>query len=163
GGIITREDVQAAVESAQPERLVVYPGDDRPWLDGGTVSADGRPTREPVRSVRRRTAAAMIASAFTAPHVAAITATDATTTLKSTKQLRTVREFADVKVTPTLIVAKALFLAIGRHSEISAAWDDDTQEIVYKHYINLGTAAATPRGLVVPNIKDAHRLGLHDL
>lgn len=163
GGIITREDVQAAVESAQPERLVVYPGDDRPWLDGGTVSADGRTTRVPVRSVRRRTAEAMVASAFTAPHVTVITATDVTKTMKLIKKLRTDREFADVKVTPTLIVAKALILAIRRHPEISAAWDDDTQEIVYKHYINLGIAAATPRGLVVPNIKDAHRLGLHDL
>jgi 2-oxoisovalerate dehydrogenase E2 component (dihydrolipoyl transacylase) len=163
GGIVTREDVNAAVENEQPERLAVYPGDDRPWLDGGTVSADGRTTRVPVRSVRRRTAEAMVASAFSAPHVTVITATDVTKTMKLIKTLREEREFADVKVTPTLIAAKALILAIRRHPEISAAWDDETQEIVYKHYINLGIAAATPRGLVVPNIKDAHRLGLHDL
>src|SRR5690606_29513919 len=115
GGIVTREDVNAAVENEQPERLVVYPGDDRPWLDGGTVSADGRTTRVPVRSVRRRTAEAMVASAFTAPHVTVITATDVTKTMKLIKKLRTDREFADVKVTPTLIVAKALILAIRRH------------------------------------------------
>ncbi|WP_420113583.1 dihydrolipoamide acetyltransferase family protein [Pseudactinotalea sp.] len=163
GGIVTREDVNAAVENEQPERLVVYPGDDRPWLDGGTVAADGRTTRVPVRSVRRRTAEAMVASAFSAPHVTVITATDVTKTMKLIKTLREDREFADVKVTPTLIAAKALILAIRRHPEISAAWDDATQEIVYKHYINIGIAAATPRGLVVPNIKDAHRLGLHDL
>ncbi|WP_156253467.1 dihydrolipoamide acetyltransferase family protein [Pseudactinotalea terrae] len=163
GGIVTREDVNAAVENEQPERLVVYPGDDRPWLDGGTVSADGRTTRVPVRSVRRRTAEAMVASAFSAPHVTVITATDVTKTMKLVKTLREERDFADVRVTPTLIAAKALILAIRRHPEISAAWDDETQEIVYKHYINLGIAAATPRGLVVPNIKDAHRLGLHDL
>lgn len=163
GGLVTREDVQAAVESEQPERLVVYPGDERPWLDGGTVSADGRSTRVPVRSVRRRTAEAMVSSAFTAPHVTVITATDVTKTMKLVNTLKAEREFADVHVTPLLIAAKALILAIRRHPEISAAWDDDAQEIVYKHYINLGIAAATPRGLVVPNIKDAHRLGLHDL
>jgi len=163
GGIVTREDVNAAVENEQPERLVVYPGDERPWLDGGTVAADGRTTRVPVRSVRRRTAEAMVASAFSAPHVTVITATDVTKTMKLVKTLREERDFADVKVTPTLIAAKALILAIRRHPEISASWDDETQEIVYKHYINLGIAAATPRGLVVPNIKDAHRLGLHDL
>lgn len=163
GGIVTRADVQAAAENEQPERLVVYPGDDRPWLDGGTVSGDGRQTRVPVRSVRRRTAEAMVASAFTAPHVTVITATDVTKTMKLVATLKEEREFADVRVTPLLIAAKALILAIRRHPEISAAWDDATQEIVYKHYINLGIAAATPRGLVVPNIKDAHRLGLHDL
>jgi pyruvate dehydrogenase E2 component (dihydrolipoamide acetyltransferase) len=163
GGIVTREDVNAAVENEQPQRLAVYPGDERPWLDGGTVAADGRTTRVPVRSVRRRTAEAMVASAFSAPHVTVITATDVTKTMKLVKTLREERDFADVKVTPTLIAAKALILAIRRHPEISASWDDETQEIVYKHYINLGIAAATPRGLVVPNIKDAHRLGLHDL
>jgi pyruvate dehydrogenase E2 component (dihydrolipoamide acetyltransferase) len=78
-------------------------------------------------------------------------------------QLREDREFADVRVTPLLIAAKALLIAVNRHPEINASWDDAAQEIVYKHYVNLGIAAATPRGLLVPNIKDAHRLGLHEL
>ncbi|MFV0253124.1 MAG: dihydrolipoamide acetyltransferase family protein [Beutenbergiaceae bacterium] len=163
GGIITREDVQAAAEADKPEHLVIYPGDDRPWLDGGTVSADGRQTRVPVKSVRRRTAEAVVSSAFSAPHVTVITTTDVTRTMKLVRALKQDREFADVRVTPLLIAMKALLLAIRRHPEISAAWDDEAQEIVYKHYVNLGIAAATPRGLVVPNIKDAHRLGLRDL
>jgi pyruvate dehydrogenase E2 component (dihydrolipoamide acetyltransferase) len=78
-------------------------------------------------------------------------------------QLREDREFADVRVTPLLIAAKALLLAVRRHPEVNASWVDETQEIVYKHYVNLGIAAQTPRGLVVPNVKDAHRLSLHDL
>src|SRR5699024_6977905 len=82
GGIITRDDVREAAESSQVENLVVYPGDDRPWLDGGTVSADGRQTRVPVRSVRRRTAEAMVTSAFTAPHVTVFTTIDVTRTMK---------------------------------------------------------------------------------
>lgn len=163
GGIITRGDVEAAAERAEPEKLVTYPGDDRPWLDGGTVSADGRQTRVPVRSVRRRTAEAMVASAFTAPHVTVFTTVDVTKTMKLVARLKEDRDFADVRVTPLLIAAKALILAIRRHPTISASWDDETQEIVYKHYINLGIAAATPRGLVVPNVKDAHRMSLYEL
>ncbi|MBZ2198722.1 dihydrolipoamide acetyltransferase family protein [Occultella gossypii] len=163
GGIITRGDVEAAAQRSEPERLVSYPGDDRPWLDGGVVSADGRQTRVPVRSVRARTAEAMVASAFTAPHVTVFQTVDVTKTMKLVARLKEDRDFSDTRVTPLLIAAKALILAIRRHPTISAAWDDATQEIVYKHYINLGIAASTPRGLVVPNIKDAHRMSLHEL
>src|SRR5690625_910106 len=163
GGIVTREDVRNAAERAKAERLVTYPGDDRPWLDGGTVSADGRQTRVPVRSVRRRTAEAMVASAFTAPHVTVFHTIDISRTMKLVEELRTDPEFDGVRVTPLLVAAKALVLAIRRHPQISAAWDDETQEIVYKHYINMGIAAATDRGLVVPNIKNAHRLNLREL
>ena len=163
GGIVTRADVLSAAERSAPERLVQKADDDRPWLDGGTVSADGRQTRVPVRSVRARTADAMVASAFTAPHVTEFVTLDVTKSMRLVERLKADREFTDVRVTPLLIAAKALTLAIRRHPMISAAWDDETQEIVYKHYINLGIAAATPRGLVVPNIKDAHRLSLHEL
>jgi pyruvate dehydrogenase E2 component (dihydrolipoamide acetyltransferase) len=105
----------------------------------------------------------MVASAFTAPHVTVFHTVDVTRTMRLVARLREDREFTDVRVTPLLITAKALMLAVRRHPEINASWDDAAQEIVYKHYVNLGIAAATPRGLVVPNIKDAHRLGLHDL
>ena len=117
----------------------------------------------PVKSVRKRTAEAMVTSAFTAPHVTVFHTVDVTKTMKLVERLRADREFADVRVTPLLIAAKALMLAVRRHPEINGSWDEATQEIVYKHYINLGIAAATPRGLVVPNMKDAHRLNLKDL
>ena len=117
----------------------------------------------PVKSVRKRTAEAMVTSAFTAPHVTVFHTVDVTRTMKLVRTLREDREFADVRVTPLLVTAKALLLAVRRHPEINASWDDAAQEIVYKHYVNLGIAAATPRGLVVPNIKDAHRLDLHGL
>ncbi|ACQ82206.1 catalytic domain of components of various dehydrogenase complexes [Beutenbergia cavernae DSM 12333] len=163
GGIVTRGDVLARSQGNEPRQLATYPGDDKPWLADGSVSDDGRQTRVPVRSVRRRTAEAMVASAFTAPHVTVFRTVDVSRTMELVAQLRSDREFEDVRVTPLLITAKALILAIRRHPEISASWDDETQEIVYKHYINLGIAAATRRGLVVPNIKDAHRLTLHEL
>ncbi|MGC0251938.1 dihydrolipoamide acetyltransferase family protein [Pseudactinotalea sp. Z1748] len=163
GGIITREDVVAAQAQEEARSLATYPGDDQPWLDGSTVSEDGRQSRVPVRSVRRRTAEAMVTSAFTAPHVTVFTTVDVTKTMKLVERLRSDAEFDGVRVTPLLIAAKALILAIQRNPAISAAWDEQAQEIVYKHYINLGIAAATPRGLVVPNIKDAHRMNLHEL
>ena len=160
GGIVTREDVLEHASRAQAKELATYPEDDQPWLASGTVSVDGRQTRVPVRSVRKRTAEAMVASAFTAPHVTVFHTVDVTRTMKLVEKLRADREFADVRVTPLLIAAKALLLAVRRHPEINASWDEANQEIVYKHYVNLGIAAATPRGLVVPNVKDAHRLSL---
>jgi pyruvate dehydrogenase E2 component (dihydrolipoamide acetyltransferase) len=163
GGLITREDVLAAQAATEPRTLATYEGDDAPWLASGTVSADGRKTRVPVKSVRRRTAEAMVRSAFTAPHVTVFHTVDVTKTMRLVHKLREDREFSDVRVTPLLIAAKALLLAVRRHPEINASWDDEAQEIEYKHYVNLGIAAATPRGLIVPNIKDAHRLGLKGL
>ncbi|TNC18262.1 2-oxo acid dehydrogenase subunit E2 [Georgenia sp. 311] len=163
GGIVTREDVLEHSRRSQAEELATYPGDDQPWLADGTVSANGRQTRVPVRSVRRRTAEAMVNSAFTAPHVTVFHTVDVTRTMRLVARLKEDRAFADVRVTPLLLAAKALVLAVRRHPQINASWDEATQEIVYKHYVNLGIAAATPRGLVVPNIKDAHRLDLHEL
>ena len=159
GGIVTREDVVAHAERSVGATLTHYP-DDEPWLASGVVSPDGRQTRVPVRSVRKRTAEAMVASAFTAPHVTVLHFVDVTKTMKLVANLREDRDFADVKVTPLLVAAKAILLAVKRHPQINASWDDAAQEIVYKHYVNLGIAAATPRGLVVPNIKDAHTLDL---
>jgi 2-oxoisovalerate dehydrogenase E2 component (dihydrolipoyl transacylase) len=165
GGIITREDVLSYNARSEPRTLATYAGDDSPWLNdaGSTVTPDGRQTRVPVKSVRKRTAEAMVQSAFTAPHVTEFHTVDVTKTMKLVAKLREDREFKDVRVTPLLITARALLLAVRRHPEINASWDEAAQEIVYKHYVNLGIAAATPRGLVVPNIKDAHRLDLKGL
>lgn len=163
GGIVTREDVLAYSAQAQPRALATYVDDDAPWLASGQVSSDGRQTRVPVKSVRKRTAEAVVTSAFTAPHVTVFHTLDVTKTMRLLDRLRKDREFTDVRVTPLLITAKALLIAINRHPEINASWDEDAQEIVYKHYVNLGIAASTPRGLIVPNIKDAHRLGLKAL
>lgn len=163
GGVVTREDVEQHARATAPRALATYPGDDQPWLESGYSTPDGRATRVPVKSVRKRTAEAMVRSAFTAPHVTVFHTVDVTKMMELVARLKTDREFADVRVTPLLIVAKALLLAARRHPEINASWDEESQEIVYKHYVNLGIAASTPRGLVVPNIKDAHRLPLHSL
>ena len=163
GGVVTREDVLQQAKAREPRALATYVGDDQPWLESGIVSADGRMTRVPVKSVRKRTAEAMVRSAFTAPHVTVFHTLDVTPTMDLVAKLKEDREFSDVRVTPLLIAAKALLFAIRRHPEVNASWDEERQEIVYKHYVNLGIAAATPRGLIVPNIKDAHRYDLHTL
>jgi len=163
GGLVTREDVEQQAKASSARSLATYAADDQPWLESGYSAPDGRSTRVPVKSVRKRTAEAMVNSAFTAPHVTEFLTVDVTDAMSLVSRLKADRDFADVRVTPLLIVAKALLLAVRRHPEVNASWDDASQEIVYKHYVNLGIAASTPRGLVVPNIKDAHRLPLHEL
>jgi len=105
----------------------------------------------------------MVASAFTAPHVTEWVTVDVTRTMKLVERLRADRDFAGVKVSPLLVVAKALLIAVRRNPHVNATWDGSAGEIVVKHYVNLGVAAATPRGLVVPNVKDAQRLSLREL
>src|SRR5690606_28346736 len=116
-----------------------------------------------VRGVRKRTAEAMTASAFTAPHATEWVTIDASGTMELVQRLAGHKSFRDLKVSPLLIVAKACLLALRCTPEANATWDDEAGEIVLKHYVNLGIAAATPRGLVVPNIKDADQLSLVDL
>ena len=108
-------------------------------------------------------AGAMVQSAFTAPHVTEWVTVDATATMDFVERLRKRREFKDVKVSPLLVLARASMLAMRRTPEINSFWDEPAQEVVYKNYVNLGIAAATPRGLVVPNVKDAQDLSLLDL
>jgi 2-oxoisovalerate dehydrogenase E2 component (dihydrolipoyl transacylase) len=158
-GSITRDDVQLAAAGAGEEGHV-------PSLVAvGQVTATGLPREErvAVRGVRKATAAAVSSSAFTAPHVTEFLQIDMTETMTATSRLRTLPEFADVRVSPLLLVAKALLVAAARHPMINSSWDDAAQEIVVKHYVNLGIAAATDRGLVVPNVKDAHTLTLPGL
>jgi len=108
-------------------------------------------------------AQAMVDSAFTAPHVTEWITVDVTKTMKLVEKLKAHRDFRDVKVSPLLVVAKAVCLAAKRTEEINAAWDEATQEVVFRSGVNLGIAAATPRGLVVPNVKDADALSLPEL
>ncbi|HET7397402.1 MAG TPA: dihydrolipoamide acetyltransferase family protein [Intrasporangium sp.] len=159
-GIVTREDVQAF--AARPSAPPAPAG--APVAGPAAYAPVGdREVRIPVKGVRKMTAQAMVASAFTAPHVTEWVTVDVTRTMELLDRLRADREFADVKVTPLLVLAKALLVAIRRHPGMNATWDEAAQEIVQKRYVNLGIAAATPRGLIVPNIKDADRLDLHGL
>ncbi|ALG83334.1 dihydrolipoamide acetyltransferase family protein [Gordonia phthalatica] len=119
--------------------------------------------RTPIRGVRRRTADAMVRSAFTAPHVTEFVDVDVTPMMDLVAQLAEHKRFDGVRITPLAVVAKALLVALRGNPSLNSAWDEDAQEIVTKRYVNLGIAAATPRGLMVPNIKNAQTLSLREL
>ncbi|WP_328914840.1 MULTISPECIES: dihydrolipoamide acetyltransferase family protein [unclassified Streptomyces] len=153
-GVVTREDIRAA--AAPPAPL--------PPVAAAIPAGDhARETRVPIKGVRKAIAQAMVSSAFTAPHVTEFVTFDITRSMKLVQELKADPAFAGLKVSPLLLVAKALLVAIRRHPEVNAAWDEANQEIVHKSYVNLGIAAATPRGLIVPNIKDAHDKTLPEL
>ena len=157
-GSVTREQVQAAAASPVAGRAAsASERASRPLATGE------RETREPIKGVRKMMGQAMVDSAFTAPHVTEWVTVDATRTMELVERLKSHREFRDVKVSPLLVLAKACLLAIRRTPEINSFWDEAAQEVVYKHYVNLGIAAATPRGLVVPNVKDADAMTLREL
>ena len=115
----------------------------------------------PVRGVRKATAKAMVSSAFSAPHVSIFVDVDASRTMEFIKRLKKSRHFEGVKVTPLLVLAAAVIWAAERNPQVNATWTDS--EIQIKRFMNLGIAAATPRGLMVPNIKDAQELSLREL
>jgi pyruvate dehydrogenase E2 component (dihydrolipoamide acetyltransferase) len=150
GGVVTREDVHAA---ARPALVPASAAPAFPVTGPGVTIAGER--RVPVKGVRKATAQAMVASAFSAPHVTEWVTVDVTRTVRLVRKLRELPDFAGVKVSPLLVVARALLVAIARHPDVNASWDEQNQEIVIRDRINLGIAAATPRGLIVPNIKDA--------
>lgn len=157
GGVITRADVEAA--AAAPAAEVVA----GPSFAAPPVSAAAEDQRIPIKGVRKAMAAAMVQSAFTAPHVTVWVETDVTATMDLVQAIRARRDFAEVKVSPLLIVAKAVLIALKRNPALNSSWDEVAQEIVLKAGVNLGIAAATPRGLIVPNIKNADRLTLLEL
>ncbi len=158
GGVITRADVEAAAGGE-----TAAASDDAAYVAPAPRSTGERETREPIKGVRKMMAQAMSQSAFTSPHVTEWTTVDATRTMEFVERLRTRREFRDVRVSPLLVLSRAVMLAMRRTPEINSYWDEAAQEVVYKSYVNLGIAAATPRGLVVPNVKEAQDLSLLEL
>lgn len=161
----------AAVEGSGPDGIVVRADVLRAHEAGGSPTVGAEPTvgasdedlRIPIKGVRKHTAAAMVASAFTAPHVTEFITCDITATMELRTEIARRREFRDVKLSPLAFVASAYLRAIARTPAANSRWDEAAQEIVQYARVNLGIAAATPRGLVVPNIRDAGRLSLLEL
>jgi pyruvate dehydrogenase E2 component (dihydrolipoamide acetyltransferase) len=149
-GEITREDVVNAATQASVFRNLTTP-----------AIPSEREERIPVKGVRKAIATAMVQSAFTAPHVSIFVDVDATRTMEYVKRLKASTDFAGVKVTPLLIMAKAMMWAVRRNPTVNSTWTD--KEIIVHNFVNFGVAAATPRGLIVPNIKDADRMSMLEL
>jgi pyruvate dehydrogenase E2 component (dihydrolipoamide acetyltransferase) len=146
-GSITRDDVQRAATGGSTKTA-------------STTTASYETERIPIRGVRKHMAAAMVSSAFTAPHVTEFLQVDVTETMAAVRRVRELAEFADVKVSPLLFVARALLVAVTRHPLINSSWDEAAQEIVVHGQVNLGIAVAAERGLIVPNVKNAGSLPL---
>ncbi|MDI3212009.1 dihydrolipoamide acetyltransferase family protein [Arthrobacter sp. AL12] len=160
-GLITRDDVRDFVGGGD---LPVAPRDLAGLPVQAPAAAQGeRETRSPIKGVRKFTAAAMVSSAFTAPHVTEFLTIDVTPTMELLAKLKASRAFAGYKLTPLTLVSKAVLIALKNHPTLNTRWDEASQHIVQYNYVNLGIAAATPRGLTVPNIKDADRKSLLEL
>ena len=165
--VITRADVEASLAGGgQPAAAATPPQSDaESGSTGGVRTLGGRPRTEavPVKGVRKATAAAMVQSAFTAPHVTEFLQVDVTETMELLAELKASREFRDVKLTPMTLAAKACLVAMERTPDVNARWDEAAGTIVQQNFVNLGFAAATPRGLMVPNVKDAQAMSLREL
>ncbi|NKQ53400.1 2-oxo acid dehydrogenase subunit E2 [Amycolatopsis sp. K13G38] len=145
-GVITREDVERAAAPPAPAPV-----------------SGARERRVPIKGVRKATAQAVAASAFSAPHVTEFLTIDVTPMMEFRERLKKHPAFAGLKLTPLVFAAKAVCLAAKRTPDVNATWDEAAGEIVYKDYVHLGVAAATPRGLVVPKIRDADAMSLREL
>ena len=158
-GEVTKKDLL----SYQDQRTAEHDGAGTFWApaSGTGLEDDPRIERIKVKGVRKATAKAMVESAFSAPHVSIFVDVDASRTMEFVKRLKVSRDFEGIKVSPLLILAKAVIWAAARNPSVNATWTGD--EIIIKHFMNLGIAAATPRGLMVPNIKDAQNLSLKEL
>ncbi|MCY1684464.1 dihydrolipoamide acetyltransferase family protein [Kocuria sp. SL71] len=156
-GQVTKRDLLAYAAHLRE----VPDGPDGFWVSSDAPGAGDRTQRIPVKGVRKLTAQNMVKSAFSAPHVSIFVDVDATRTMEFVKRLKTSDHFEGVKVTPLLLLARAVIWAAARNPQVNATWTD--REIVIKRYMNLGIAAATPRGLMVPNIKDAQDMSLREL
>lgn len=153
--VITRDDVLQAA-NAHPDAREA-PG----YAVGQEISRDtGGDIRIPIKGVRKHTAAAMVSSAFTAPHVTEFVAVDVTRMMALRAEVLKMPEFRNSKISPLAFVCRAFLMAVQRTPQANSRWDEKAQEIIQLGNVNLGIAAATPRGLMVPNIKGAQQLGL---
>ncbi|MFE7796007.1 dihydrolipoamide acetyltransferase family protein [Nocardia sp. NPDC057440] len=167
-GAVTVEDVRDAVPVSQP-RPAATPAparaaaDPRSDSDHGLIRPAAREERTPISGIRKRTAAAMVASARTIPQASAFVTLDFTASMELLDHLRTTTSFQGLTLTPLALIAKSVLAALAEFPDLNAFWDEAKQEIVTKHYVNLGIAVATDRGLLVPNLKEAHALSLREL
>ncbi|NKX51464.1 2-oxo acid dehydrogenase subunit E2, partial [Arthrobacter deserti] len=160
GGEVTKQDLL----SYQAQRDAEVDAAEKFWAPSRQPQEE-RVERTPVRGIRKITAQNMVKSAFSAPHVSIFVDVDASRTMEFVKRLKASRDFEGIKVSPLLILAKAVIWAAARNPSVNATWSSGPEgdEILVHHYMNLGIAAATPRGLLVPNIKEAQDLSLKEL
>lgn len=164
GGRVTREDVMAAAQGGAPAAAQPAPVAPAaaPAVSRAAV-APGSEERIPVRAIRRSIAEKMVRSYTQIPHVTEWLQIDATEMMKLRKDLSASPEAEGGKISPLPILVKALIAAIRKYPLVNSSWDDETNEIVVKHYYHVGIAADTDRGLLVPVIRNADQLNVFDI
>lgn len=160
-GRVTREDVLSAKPSSAP----VANGHAQPapaapqFKTPGPLPVDSaeREERVALRGIRRKIAENMQMTKQIVPHFTLMDECNVTELVKLRTQAKSAGEKHNIKITYLPFVMKALIATIRDYPMFNASIDDQAQEIVYKKYFNIGFAADTPNGLVVPVIKDADR------
>ncbi len=179
GGRITTDDVRAAAQTAKPRAAAApvqaatspHPSPLRrgegtegtlPLVPSGEPGQDayGPIGRERMSKIRRTIAAQMAKSASIIPHVTNFDDADVTDLERLRKSVPAAGADPAVKLTALPFVIKAVALALRQHPLLNASIDEEKEEIVYKQYVNLGVAVDTPRGLVVPVMRNADRMGI---
>ncbi len=152
-GRVTRDDVlksQGATGAGMP---TYSPPRDMPAF----VSQQGKEEREPLRGVRKKIAENMQMAKHIIPHFTLMDEANVTSLVTMREELKAAAEQRGIKVTYLPFVMKALMATIREFPKFNSSIDDAAQEIVSKKYFNIGFAADTPNGLMVPVIKDADR------
>jgi 2-oxoisovalerate dehydrogenase E2 component (dihydrolipoyl transacylase) len=165
-GLITRDDVEHALGGAPSNVRVSAPitGPTTPsrfvGRDLESWSSGPKEERIPVKGVLRSMAEAMAQSAFTQPRAAVWVRVDATRTMDLVASLKQQPNLAGVRLSPLAIIALAVCDAARHFPGINSSFDTAANEVIVRRVVNLGIAANTPRGLIVPNIKGADQLDL---
>ncbi|MBL4850216.1 MAG: 2-oxo acid dehydrogenase subunit E2 [Planctomycetes bacterium] len=119
--------------------------------------------RVPLRGIRRKIAEYLIHSKRTAAHYTYVEEVDVTDLVDLRRRMKPMAAAQGVKLTYLAFITKAVAIALTRHKELNASLDDTTSELVYKRYYNIGIAADTEIGLMVPVVKAANRRSIIDI
>lgn len=164
-GRILKEDIDQFLQGDQEDVADQATDETEEKAPEQMVAAKGDypETREKIAGIRKAIANAMVQSKTKAPHVTLLDEIDVTELVAHRKKFKAVAEEQDIKLTYLPYVVKALVSALKKYPILNAAVDDETDEIVHKHYYNIGIAADTDKGLLVPVVKDADRKSIFDI
>ncbi|KKI84543.1 dihydrolipoamide acetyltransferase family protein [Shouchella clausii] len=167
-GRVLKEDVDAFASGGQTEEAAAPKEEEKTASSkpAATAQAGGNEQLEervPLKGIRKAIAKAMVNSKHTAPHVTHLDEVDVSALVAHRKQYKQIAADQGTKLTYLPYVVKALTSALRKYPALNASIDDEAGEIVYKKYFNVGIAADTEQGLVVPVVKDADRKSIFAL
>ena len=154
-GRVLKEDIDAYIKQDDEEAVQDREAKDQKETSKFVASDAFPETREKMSGIRKVIAKAMVNSKHTAPHVTLMDDVDVTKLVAHRKKFKEVAAEKDIKLTFLPYVVKALVSTLREYPILNTSVDDETEEIIYKHYYNIGIAADTERGLLVPVIKNA--------